>query len=311
MTQKAWVVRISERESLCFEHGTVAIGWAELRGSDVPQLSWEQLKARIREHYPAYSSPQALGQVAGILWRFLREIQIDDWIVAPTRTGLNIAVVTGSLIYDESLASEDSAWRYPVRWVRLDVSREAATGDLRARCSSRQTCVEASEYLNEIQRLSRAEGKPNLARAILNSEARASIGAVLDSHLTPDDLELLVVQLAQRSGATVERPAKNYEGKVGDVDVVARYSFPPYVIGYQVKKHEAQSTTDVHGVQQLIEAMDSQHFDIDIGCVITTAGEFSSEARSLAASRTSPPIRLMVRDDLVQWLLSAGVHALE
>lgn len=92
MTSRAWMVRILEREELCLQSDTVAIGWAEARGLNDPQLT---LKAVILGSYPQYKSPYALGQVAGIVWRFVREIAVGDWIVAPTRTGLNIAKVAG------------------------------------------------------------------------------------------------------------------------------------------------------------------------------------------------------------------------
>jgi hypothetical protein len=39
----------------------------------------------------------------------------------------------------------------------------------------------------------------------------------------------------RRSGALVDQPPKQYSGKKGDVDVLATFTFPPYVIGYQVK----------------------------------------------------------------------------
>ena len=305
------MVRILEREELCLQNDTVAIGWAEARGLNDPELTVETLKPVILASYPQYQSPYALGQVAGIVWRFVREIAVGDWIVAPTRTGLNIAKVTGPLLYDNNLVTADSAWRYPVQWIRRDVPRDTASGALQARCSSRQTCVEATDLLVEIERLSRLEGKPNLAVAILRSEARTAIGQVLDEHLTPADLEQLVLRLAERSGALVEQPPKNYSGKKGDVDVLATYAFPSYVIGYQVKKHTDASMTDEYAVQQIIDAMESEHFDIDIGCVVTTARDFSPAAKALAAATTVGPVRLMTRDDLVQWVLSTGISSLK
>lgn len=87
MTSRAWMVRIVEREELCLQNDTVAIGWAQARGLNDPQLTVETLKPVILASYPQYTSPYALGQVAGIVWRFVREIAVDDWIVAPTRTG--------------------------------------------------------------------------------------------------------------------------------------------------------------------------------------------------------------------------------
>lgn len=219
--------------------------------------------------------------------------------------------MAGPLVYDTALIAADSAWRYPVQWIRREVPRDTASGDLQARCSSRQTCVEATDLLVEIERLSREEGKPNLAVAILRSEASTAIGHVLDEHLTPADLEQLVLRLAERSGALVEQPPKNYAGKRGDVDVLATYAFPPYVIGYQVKKHTDASMTDEYAVRQVIDAMESEHFDIDIGCVVTTARDFSPEAKALAAASTVGPVRLMTRDDLVQWVLSTGISSLK
>lgn len=305
------MVRILEREEICLQSDTVAIGWAQARGLNDPQLTLETLKPVILTSYPQYQSPYALGQVAGIVWRFVREIAVGDWIVAPTRTGLNIAKVTGPLLYDIDLVAADSAWRYPVQWVRLDVPRDTASGGLQARCSSRQTCVEATDLLVEIERLSRQEGKPNLAAAILSSEASTAIGQVLDGHLTPADLEQLVLRLAERSGASVEQPPKNYSNKKGDVDVIATYKFPPYVIGYQVKKHCDVSVTDEDAVQQIIDVMESEYFAIDIGCVVTMAGGFSPSAKALAAASPVGPVRLMTRADLVQWVLSTGISSLK
>jgi predicted Mrr-cat superfamily restriction endonuclease len=305
------MVRIVGREDLCFSLNTVAIGWASVRSLNSAESSWEQFKAAIREKYPDYTSAQALGQVAGILWRFVREIQPGDWIVVPTWTGLNLAEVSAPILYDETLIESDSAWRFPVKWIRRDIPRDTASGLLRARCSSRQTCVEATDFLEELERLSRAQGKPALEIALLNSGARDAIGKVLDEHLTADDLEALIAKLLAKGGtAQVDRPPKNYQGKRGDVDVIARYSFPKFAVGYQVKKHAEKSLTDEFAVQQMIEAMSDEQLAIDIGCVVTTANEFTPAAISLASRSAGAQIRLMVRDDLVQWVLSSGVSSL-
>jgi predicted Mrr-cat superfamily restriction endonuclease len=308
---RAWIVRILEREAFCFQNETVAIGWAHARGVDQRDLTWEQFKARVQAAYPDYRSAYALGQVAGILWRFVRDIHVDDWIVAPTWTGLTLARVSGPLLYDETRTDEDCAWRYPVRWIRRDIPRDAATSRLQARCSSRQTCVEATDLLAEIERLSRDEGKPNLELALVRSEAPVAIGRVLDEHLTPNDLEVLIMKLAAKGGAQVEQPAKNLPRKRGDADVVARYTFPRYAIGYQVKKHNDESKTDEFAVQQIMEAMQDEQLSIDIGCVVTTASDFTLGAKALASSSMVGPVRLMNRSDLVYWVLSAGMSSLQ
>src|SRR6185312_2101782 len=142
---------------------------------DRSDLTWEQFKAVVQAAYPDYRSPYALGQAAGVMWRFIRDIRIDDWIIAPTWTGLNLARVSGPLLYDEARTDDDCAWRYPVRWIRRDVPRDSASSPLQARCSSRQTCVEATEFLDEVERLSREEGKPNLELALARSDATAAI----------------------------------------------------------------------------------------------------------------------------------------
>lgn len=69
--------------------------------------------------------------------------------------------------------------------------------------------------------------------------------------------------------------------------------------------------TDEYAVQQIIDAMESEHFDIDIACVVTTARDFSPEAKALTAASAVGPVRLMTRDDLVQWVLSTGISSLK
>ena len=306
MSKRSWVVRIRGREELCRENNIIAIGWVDALGIDAPEIDWNELKAKVQAVY-AYKSPRALGQAAGSIWRFAREIQAGDWIVAPVWSGFNIGVVQGGLMYEERFYKSDSAWCYPVKWIRHDVPREIASAPLQARCSSRQTCIEASEFSGEIEQLSLAKEKPGLNQALVQSEANAAIGKILDAHLTPDDLENLIMTLAGKHGASVEIPAKNYANKKGDVDVIARYRFPPMSVGYQVKKHFAHSMTDEFAVQQIIDAVEDAELDLDIGCVVTTAEKFTDTAIKLAEAGPNGGIRLLARDDLVHWILSVGI----
>jgi predicted Mrr-cat superfamily restriction endonuclease len=251
-----------------------------------------------------------LGQEAGSASRFIREIEPGDLVIAPTWVGLNIARVIGPIIFDENLIAEDSAWRYPVNWLRREIPRDSASGALQARFVGRQTCLVATDLIDEIERLSRGEGKPNLEVAIVRSEAAAAIGRVLDQHLTPTDLEYLVMKLVAKSGAHVERPPKNLPNKKGDADVVARHVFPSFTVGYQVKKHYDQSQTGEDAIQQIIDALGDEQLGIDIGCVVTTAPGFTEKAKALAAAAPRGPIRLIARDELIQRILSVGISSL-
>jgi predicted Mrr-cat superfamily restriction endonuclease len=307
---RAWIVRIAEREKFCFQNEAVAIGWARAKGVERPELDWEEFKSLIQSAYPEYRNNYALGQAAGSLWRFVRDIRPNDWIVAPTWTGLHIARVTGALVYDERLVELDSAWRMPVHWIRRNLPRETALFPLQARCASRQICIEATEFLDEIVRLSREEGKPNLELALVRSQAPVALLQVLDDHLSPVDLEHLVAKLAAKGGAQVERPPKDLRRRKGNADVIARYTFPRYAIGFQVKKHNDPTKTDEHAVRQIMEAMEDEELALDIGCVVTTASEFEEAARSLALGSMVGHIRLMTRADLVHWLLAEGISSL-
>jgi predicted Mrr-cat superfamily restriction endonuclease len=310
MTTRAWMVRITDHEAFCFGNDAIAIGWALARGVDNRDLKWDAFKDVVQAAYPQiYKNQYALGQSAGSIWRFVRDIKPDDWIVAPTWDGFNIARVTGPLRYDETKVNEDNAWSYPAEWIRRDIPRGTASAPLQARCTSRQTCIEATEFSVEIEQLSRQVGKINLESALAGDEARIAIGKVLDHHLTPDGLELLVMQLASKGGAQVDRPPKNLADKKGDADVIARYTFPPFAIGYQVKKHGDKSKTDEYAVTQIIEAMEDERLAIDLGYVVTTATEFTEGAKILATGSTRP-VRLMTRDDLVHWVLYAGISSL-
>lgn len=119
------------------------------------------------------------------------------------------------------------------------------------------------------------------------------------------------MKLARKSGAQVERPPKNLRNKKGDVDVIARYTFPWYAVGFQVKKHGDGSKTDEFGVSQIIEAIRDEQLEIDIGCVVTTANDFADDAKVLAAGAPGGAVRLIARNELTQWLLSSGISFLE
>ena len=85
------------------ENGYVAIGWHQLGDLNAIGASREKIKSALGENI-AYEKPGAIPVHAGVLYRFLEEIQIGDIIIYPSKVDrqVNIGKVTSDYRYVKS-----------------------------------------------------------------------------------------------------------------------------------------------------------------------------------------------------------------
>jgi len=84
---RAWVIRAGrtgENEDVARSEGVALIGWSEL-GELSPQVSREELKARIRETFDEQRDASLSAQASSI-HRFVNDVQIGDVVVLPLQT---------------------------------------------------------------------------------------------------------------------------------------------------------------------------------------------------------------------------------
>jgi predicted Mrr-cat superfamily restriction endonuclease len=130
------------------------IGWAEARGLIDPALDWSKFREIVKKTYynddPDY---RGAGGAGGSLWRFTHDMQTGDLVVVPHGNEFYVAEIAGDATYDESKIGDDSAYRRPVKWLNgaRPISRVTALSALQSRMKAYQTCVNASDLVEEIR----------------------------------------------------------------------------------------------------------------------------------------------------------------
>ena len=306
--KRAFVFRLDHRLTTSLVQDVIGLGWYEATGLDKIK-DWNEFKSILRAKYP---NPYATN-AAGSVWRFMNDMNIEDYAVVPTDNGFFLAEVKSDVFYDPNGANDidDFAWRRSVRWVtskEKPIPRNFASNNLQMRMKARQTCVDASDLIQDIQEALKVEKPVTFADSLLKS-VYGPVSETLRSAVTNYGLEEIVKRLAAANGARAEIQPKK-DGRPGDVDVVAIYDLKIgnqesiVKVAFQVKQHEGVSDED--GINQIIERM--QHDpSLDRGCFVTTAPSVSDTARDLAEKND---IILVTEKELIEWIMMVGLHAI-
>ena len=130
MTRTVWGLHMAEIDAAApIKAGFIGIGWAEM--GDLSRLSHNRdaFKARFAKIYPNVK-PGAVPVQAGVLFRFVHEISVDDVVVYPSKPDrmVNLGVVRSEYTF-EPAADAVYPHRRRVQWVksvpRADFSQSA------------------------------------------------------------------------------------------------------------------------------------------------------------------------------------------
>jgi len=152
--QKAFIIKISGTIEKMLAENQVMIGYSKAEGLLDPNLTKKEFREIIKKQY--YSNDgnvRAAGQIAGDLWRFIREIKLGNYIVVPAEEGLYISKVIGPATYDEMRIFNDTAYRRKVEWLNNKklVPMDLVTDELKKRLKSLQRVIDASDLYIEIE----------------------------------------------------------------------------------------------------------------------------------------------------------------
>lgn len=210
--KSAWQVRAGrqgERDQEALAEGLAIVGWG-----GVPALggfgSKDALKAGLRECYPQRSN-YVVGNWAGQLWRFYREMSEGDLVVMPLKNVRQFAIgeITGSYHYRPD-ATPDCRHARPVRWLRTGIDPGEFEPDLRGSLGSLLTVCrlsrhEAARRIGEVA-AGRADPGWQHASASLDPDAtQADLWEAVETGATPVKLtvrDLLAMWDYRRRTAT-------------------------------------------------------------------------------------------------------------
>ncbi len=318
-TQRAFVLHMGEgRLAAGRERNLVGIGWGRVK--NLPEIKdWEAFKQAIAEAYSEYypDGPEMVGRAAGSPWRFIHEMKPGDWVLVPEDADVHVYRVKGEAEFSAELHEQhDMGW---VRKAELEktLARIGLSAPLQARLKARQTCVDATDLLEDIKKA--RNGKVWKFSSETRQGARKAVEKALKEALTPHDLEVLVMELLRKDGLEVRRRDPRGQGDADvDVEATLRIASQEVKIGFQVKKHEDK--TGQHGVEQIAKAVEKG--DVDVGFLVTTAEELDEDAKKKVKagkegkegekgeekeSKQNLRIRVICKDELVDWILDRGL----
>ena len=294
------------------------IGWANAKDLLDPNLDWFHFRQIIHDEYHTGAETfRDSGRDSGNMWRFVREMTIQDLVVVPYGPKFYVAEVSGPACYDKSKVGDDAAYRRPVKWLnnKESIPRAAARSALRACMMARQTCVRAEDLVDEIEECldaaSRGES-PSFKRDLQRCLVRATLEELRTGVLAPRGFERLIEDILRRLGAVDTKVIPTQQDK--GIDVVATFRVAgtfQVIVGVQVKHYyNPDPPVGASVVQQLIRGIEEGGEDVTHGMVITS-GTISPEAIAEAekyTEGTGVPINLVDGEQLATLIVELGLR---
>ena len=244
--KKVWGIHTMD-DHLFLKKNTIAIGWPEMGDLTIIDSNREAFKKKYSETYPD-SKKGAIPTSSGMLYRFIYEIQVGDYIIYPSKLDkmVNIGQVTGKYIFDPS--QQEYVQQRTVKWLK-HVPRTSFSQGALHEIGSAMSLFLVKKYSDEF--LSALD--KNFHKNLINSdEEDDSVGATseeikqstkdfilkeLSKHLKGYDFEGFIANLLEAMGY---RAIISPQGGDSGIDIIAyKDELPPRIL-VQVKSQDSQ-----------------------------------------------------------------------
>lgn len=301
--------------SYFIDHNVVAIGW---QGLDFSQLSDAEIRNEITAQLPE-STGSRIGQAVSQALRF-QNMEAGAKVLVPVPYGVLLAEVNGETrTYEEGAAHLDIPNQRAVKFLLdsgtgkpLTIPRVELSEGLSRRIKVPGSyCQDLTEFSGEIEGLFTGETVASQDRAKEVEVSRAFADALLirlrdGSSLLPTGgrgLEELVRDVFIADGYIAETLSKKIFSGIADADVRATKEniLGSMLVYVQVKHHTGPSGN--HGLNQLIELINSGQADDATHFVLLTTGELDEKLHE-KAEKTDEKIILIDGPTFVERLIS-------
>ncbi len=319
----AFVIRSSpsrvKRINLVLQDDQIIIGWSKTQNLLLDKnLTRDDFKRILIDYYPEYrDNSYSLGQAAGYLWRFIREMKIGDYALVPIPHAFYLGRVTSDVKFERTGMKTDSWIRRDVEWLnnKAPISRDKCDAGLISRLKYQGTCVGASDLIGSIENaLHSSENNVEVSfQQQAHNRLKEGLAETLSSntsYMSPQKFEELIRQLLDAMGAetSIIPPNSKYKDSIADVDVIADFKYLGMRIYVQAKYHNTE--TDEHAIKQVIEAIkidNPDNLQPILGWAVSTS-TFSEKAIHLANENG---IRCIDVDELAEMMVSIGLDKFE
>lgn len=283
----AFVLRINpsgrDRVPEALDDGDIIIGWSGAEGL-IDESEWKSFRQLIHDtHYANEDSYRKAGAAAGNMWRFIHEMDEGDLVVVPHGSEFYVAEVTGPARYEPEKLSDDTAHRRSVEWLNggEPIPRREARAALQSRMKARQTCVNATDLLDDIEDVLLIAKRPeaaSLEHDLRQQLVEVTVNELRSGRINPRAFERLVAGILRSLGGEDAEVVARRVDK--GADVVATYTVAETFdlrLAAQAKHWKPDPPVGPGPVEQLVDGMDAE--DADLGWVVTT-GSFNEEAEA-------------------------------
>ena len=114
--KKIWGIH-TQNDNLFLNKDLIAIGWRDFGDLSKVEANRDAFKAHYIEAYPDAKKGQ-IANGAGMLYRFIHEVQIGDYVVFPSKTDrkINIGTVEGDYFFEDN--DGEYVQRRKVKWLK-------------------------------------------------------------------------------------------------------------------------------------------------------------------------------------------------
>ena len=294
-----WGIHTTD-DSLFLSQNIIAIGWSEM--GDLSQLvpSRDEFKEQFLKTYPN-GKKGAVATSAGMLFRFVHEVQIGDYIVFPSKSDrkINLGVIEGPYYHDDQAAIYPN--RRKVRWLKSLPRTTFSQGAL-YEVGSALTFFQVRNYVDEYIHAINGNRNPPVLDTDTDETVASTADEIIEStkdfilkelsrNLKGYGLEEFVADLLR---AMSYRTTLSPHGGDGGIDITAyKDELPPRIV-VQVKSQDGdiRETT----IQSLKGAMKEGDYGLFV-----TLSDYTPNARKYLEQ--NPIIRGINGVDLVDLIL--------
>lgn len=308
---RIWGIHNDQANLDLVQGGFISIGWDELGDLSGNSGDREQLKSMLSRAYPE-AKPGAIPVWAGVLSRFVSEMQVGEFVVSPNKADrtLNFGRVTSDFYCEPS--TEVHRNRRRVEWISTGVPRGTLSASALHEIGSALTLFRVKRHADEVMRvLNRhdggipdkveedvdeteiAEDEPSAERVgTYTRDFVASVLQKMDAYRFEHFVAALLVALGYRADVT-------RQSGDGGVDVVASRDplrLTPPIIKVQCKRTVSQ--IGAPAVQGLLGTLAQGGNEL---ALFVTLGGYTTEA--LHIGRTRHDLRLLTGTELIDLAL--------
>lgn len=301
---RIWGIHTQD-DRLFLHDNKIAIGWAGF--GDLRKI--EATRDAFKEHYAKVYADAKKGSIptsSGMLYRFIHEIQIGDYVVFPSKSDrmINIGIVQGEYTYVDSAV--ESAGEYvqqrDVKWIR-HLPRTAFSQGALYELGSAMSLFAIKKYADEYLAALDKDFKKNAA---ITNEEDDSVAATADDivestrdfilkelgrNLKGYDLEGFVADLLRAMGY---RTTVSLRGGDSGIDITAyKDELPPRIL-VQVKSQDG----DIR--ESTIQSLKGAMREGDYGLFVTLSNYTKNAQKYL---ENTPVIRGINGTELVELIL--------